>query len=192
MSDIVNFNENIKNLIKITCSDTLNALDNLKKKDLNIEHIDINCKDLKEECLSVYKGNVFHEEYSHLDTITGPVLYWFNIINEIPTHKIVENFKLYSNKKARATPALKKTIDQNTKCLYVGKVKKSFSSRIFQHLGYYTVERTQGLQLMHWTKTIDLQLCLNYIQFASELEDLMTLFENHLAKELKPIIGKHK
>jgi len=45
----------MKNLIKITCSDTLNALDNLKKKDLNIEHIDINCKDLKEECLSVYR-----------------------------------------------------------------------------------------------------------------------------------------
>jgi hypothetical protein len=59
-------------------------------------------------------------------------------------------------------------------------------------LGYYKVQRTQGLQLYYWTKELNLNLKLVVFEFEGEMINLMEVLENDLAKHIKPILGKHK
>ena len=86
---------------------------------------------------------------------------------------------------------MKKSIN-DSRILYVGKVKRHFWGRLIQHLGYYKVNRTQGLQLYYWAKELNLNLKVTVIEFEPEMIDLMEVLESALAKKLKPILGKHK
>ena len=89
-------------------------------------------------------------------------------------------------------PAFRKSIDTTSKVLYVGKVKRHLMGRVIQHLGFYKVERTQGLQLFHWAPKQDLQLKLTVYEFGADMIDLVPLLENATAHQLKPLIGKHR
>lgn len=84
-----------------------------------------------------------------------------------------------------------KHFDPESDCLYVGKVKKTIWGIIIQHLGYYKVKQTQGLQLFHWAKGLNLILEIHMYEFEENIEELISIFEIELAKEKKPIIGKH-
>ena len=119
-------------------------------------------------------------------------MYWFEIISDTDNKMIRDRIKKYSkSKNSKATPAMKKTYDENSKCLYVGKVKKNISGRMIQHLGYYKVVRTQGLQLFYWTKGLNLKLIVHLYSLNDDLAELIAIFERELAKHKKPILGKH-
>jgi hypothetical protein len=124
----------------------------------------------------------------------NPILYWFTIddkkTNAIELRKKYIEFK--QTKSTRASASYKPYVAENSKTLYVGKVKKDFHLRLVTHLGYSKNERTAGMQLFHWfNPEVFGNLSLNYIVFNEEMSDLITILEMELARELKPIIGKY-
>jgi hypothetical protein len=159
----------------------------------NVYDFDIDCSDLQDYNFSDIRKAPEHEElFKNLARIKGPVLYVFEIVSETTSDTIVETIKKYSNDdKSKAIPAIKNTYP-NTKILYVGKVNKIFWGRIIQHLGYYKVEGTQGLQLFYWARPLKLKLRLKAMEFENDAIDLMAVFERNLADRLNPILGKHK
>lgn len=125
--------------------------------------------------------------------IKNPVLYWFEIVSDHQSRDIYNTLVHLKTNLNRNLPAYKKTVrDWQSNILYVGKVKKQFCGRITVHLGYYANPHTQGLQLCHWAQNEKLKLRLHYVLFPFELTDLIGLYENALALELRPLFGKHK
>ncbi|WP_317900063.1 Arm DNA-binding domain-containing protein [Aurantibacillus circumpalustris] len=92
---------------------------------------------------------------------------------------------------SKAVPAIKKNFS-SSKILYVGKVKRHVWGRLIQHLGFYKVKRTQGLQLFYWATPLSIKLKFVVMEFEPEMAALMGILENELAEILKPILGKHK
>jgi hypothetical protein len=76
--------------------------------------------------------------------------------------------------------------------LYVGKVKKVLWGRVIQHLGFSKTAGTQGLQLYHWARGLSLELKLTVLEFEANMADLLPLVEKAVAKQLKPLLGKHQ
>jgi len=65
--------------------------------------------------------------------------------------------------------------------------------RLITHLGYSTSTQTAGLRLFHWYNVTEglPSLKLNYIVYEREMEDLISILELDLARELKPILGRY-
>lgn len=124
----------------------------------------------------------------------NPVLYWFTLDEKLenPFH-IIEYYKAFKNSNIeRASSAENKKKNLDSKCLYVGKVKKEFHLRLVTHLGYSKNKDTAGLQLFHWYSNKDFgELSLYYIVFKEEMKDLISMIELEFARELRPIIGKY-
>jgi hypothetical protein len=161
------------------------------KKELSFT---INCNDLDDfNNVDVRQSEKFKAIFDQLENACGPTLYWFEIVSDTDTKAVVEalnNYKTSPNSKA--TPAFKKTINYDSKILYVGKVKGAFWGRLIQHLGYYKVDATQGLQLFYWTKELSLDLKINILEFDNNMADIMPVVEYAFAKRLQPLVGKHK
>lgn len=153
----------------------------------------INCTELEDFNYSdITLSEKYKAMFSELKELKGPCLYYFEILSENLSSEIAEKIREYANSEnSKAIPAIKKTIPES-RILYVGKVKRHFWGRLIQHLGYYKVDRTQGLQLYYWTKELNLNLKLVVYEFDSEMINLMEVLENDLAKHLKPILGKHR
>jgi hypothetical protein len=133
----------------------------------------------------------FVQMFKQLRKIEGPVLYWFEICSEVNNQNIIDALNLYKQKvPRRAIPHFKKSIE--TKCLYVGKVKRDFYGRVMQHMGYHSAAATGGLQMHHWIGDIPLEIKVHAFEFLPEMTDFMIPLENHLASVLKPLIGQHK
>jgi len=123
---------------------------------------------------------------------TGPVLYFFEIISSQDSGETRECMRAYKiSEGAKSVPALKKGYTNDSRTLYVGKVKRNFYGRVIQHLGYYKVARTQGLQLYHWARKFGLNVRLHAYHFEPEMHDLVSVLELKFARDLKPITGKH-
>jgi hypothetical protein len=153
----------------------------------------INCADLKDfNNIDIRQSLEYKDLFNELKNLTGPVLYFFEIISDFNHKEIIDNINNYAlTENSKAVPAIKKNYP-NSNILYVGKVKKGFLGRVIQHLGYYRVNRTQGIQLFYWAKELNLTLRLTAMEFELEAADIMPIFENNLASFLRPIIGKHK
>ena len=153
----------------------------------------INCSDLEDyNHFDITDSEKHKTMFTELRELIGPCLYYFEITSNNLTPEIINKIKEYSNtENSKSIPAIKKTIAES-KILYVGKVKRHFWGRLIQHLGYYKVPRTQGLQLFYWAKELNLNLKLTVFEFEPEMINLMEILENELAKQLKPILGKHK
>lgn len=153
----------------------------------------INTKELKDYNLEdITKSQDFKEMFNELKDLTGPCLYFIEVISDISPIDIVEKIKNYSKtENSKSIPAIKNTIP-NSKILYVGKVKRHFWGRLIQHLGFFKVNRTQGLQMFYWSKELNLKLKLEVYEFETDMINLMGVLENELALHLNPIIGKHK
>ncbi|MCD6013886.1 MAG: hypothetical protein K0Q79_3748 [Flavipsychrobacter sp.] len=141
----------------------------------------------------------YHETTAHffepILKVNNPILYWFEIVSDHRSRNIYDILVRLkqNNTLGRNLPAYKKTFrNWDSNILYVGKVKKGFVGRLTVHLGYYTNKHTQGLQLCHWAQNEKLKLRLHYVKFPYDLIDLIGLYENALAKELHPLLGKHK
>ncbi len=145
---------------------------------------------------SFNNSETHRELYNNLKTLKCPVLYWFELDkNKVDVDSIIADFKNFKeNNKGRDSSAFPFTKDfsDRLKILYLGKVKKDFHLRLVNHLGYSTNPNTVGLQLAHWFDTGKYgNLTLNYITLNKEMEQLISVLEIELAKELKPLIGKH-
>ncbi|MBS1535265.1 MAG: hypothetical protein JST78_09320 [Bacteroidetes bacterium] len=133
--------------------------------------------------------------FDQLKQIKNPVLYWFEIDEtKINANAVRQLYTEYLVKKTnRAISSYKKDFDINSRTLYVGKVKTGFWGRLITHLGYHKSSQTAGLQLYHWYKVQEGMppLKLNYMVFEREMEDLISILELDLARELKPILGRY-
>lgn len=143
----------------------------------------------------IRKSEEFVELFNHLKSIKKPVLYWF----EIDTCSIEADsiralyFEYLKTNSGRTVSSYKKKLNKTSKTLYVGKVKTGFWGRLVTHLGYHKNRKTAGLQLYHWYTIHNglPGLKLNYIVFEKEMEDLISIFEAELARNLEPILGRY-
>lgn len=179
------------------CQTAIEALDEAREKGPR-KHLTINipCGSLKEEWdrIDIRDSEEYQQAFKDLMAIQGPVVYYFEIVNRsVSNEDIYEAIKAYSNKpESRNTTAVKKHCDPETSILYVGKVKGGVWGRLIQHLGYYRQKGTGALQLYHWAKEIKLELKMHVFEFEQEMADLVGFMEYKMAKELKPLLGKHK
>lgn len=183
----------IKQINAIT-NELINALDDVKDNGAKqYFHHDFDCHFFKDWNLTDIRDSEEHKDlFQNLGAITGPVVYWFEILSDTNTTEIRDCLIEYKHsEEAKAVPALKKKYYKESKALYVGKVKRNFWGRVIQHLGYYKVKRTQGLQLYYWAKELGLKIRLHAYEFEAEMEDLVSIFELKIARQLKPITGKH-
>lgn len=113
-----------------------------------------------------------------------PCIYVFEIIKD-NTQDII---KAYSQLNKANKSAVKKTIDYNSRCLYIGKSKSTIIHRLKVHLGYKNTTEN-GLQLLHWAQKLKLQLHLSIYVFPKEVDFLLPYYEANFSKEYKPLIG---
>ena len=182
----------VKQIIERT---KLTLEESLTSNEIAIEQFEISTKDLDPKFFDydIRNSIEFLRLFDHLKH-SGPVLYWFEITNDISGKEIIASVKKFATLKERATPALRpdSKINFDSKVLYVGKVKSNSTGRIVVHLGFSKSGKTQGLQLFHWAKELPLHLRLNVIKFHPNMAEIMGVLENYLAKEFKPLIGKHQ
>lgn len=197
---------NIRNYIE----EIKSTLDSSTIIDLGIKPFEFNTSELPDskESFDVIQQNSVYKEIHELllNEKETPFIYWFEFDNKEQRGKILEALKEYEanikeerhrntpkkDLKYFATPAVKlKTEESNI--LYVGKVNRDLIGRLQPHFGFYTKSpNTSGLQLRYWANGLNLILKLYYIALPKELVDFTGLLERKLAKDLKPIIGKHR
>lgn len=121
----------------------------------------------------------------------APAIYWIEILSEHTAKDILYFYGDFKKSLIRKTPAYNKGFNNwNTKVLYVGKAQANIAGRMIIHLGYEGRDNMQGLQLCHWKHIQSLRIRLNVIYLSSSLSMLAQVFENQLAKRLKPILGR--
>lgn len=126
----------------------------------------------------------FFREPLVVTTKNKPCIYFFEIIKG-DTEQII---KAYKQLKKQNKSALKKEINYKTTCLYVGKSNKTMLHRLKVHLGYKNTTEN-GLQILHWAKTLELELKLHVYSFPKEVAFLLPLYEAKFNKTYKPLIG---
>lgn len=178
-----------------TIDQTIKTLSKLRTSGVKSEFsFELNCADLKDYITApILEAPEFQNTFKQLKLITGPVLYWIEIVSDIESEIIIDALQNYrSGSNIRTTPATKKNIDYSSQILYVGKVKSTFWGRAIQHMGYFKNAKTQGLQLYHWAASLPLTLKFHVLEFEPEMANLMSAVEYAFAQNLKPLIGKHK
>ena len=200
----------IKTLANIT-STLGEKLKSFSDQDFEYNYFEIECKDLplpRYEGESIYKYNSLKDFFSNLNVHKDyPYVYWFEVTDHITCEEIREIIRKYTDeirneiflkvdKNSRnfySVPAMTKHIKKrDSKVLYVGKVKKDLAGRLVPHLGYYhRSPNTQGLQLSRWAKDLNLNLKFHFIRLPKELKELTSFYEFQIAKDLKPILGRH-
>ncbi len=185
--------ETIIQNIKNTSFAAIDALHNVcENGSKGYKTFKINCADLEDYNINdITKSSKFNALFDELKAMhNGPALYVFEITSNHRANKIVDSIK--NTKIERPIPAILEKIFDESKILYIGKVVEYFWGRLIQHLGFHKHKNSQGLQLYYWAKELKLELSITVLEFETNSKDLMSLFENALAKELKPILGKHK
>ncbi|MDO1514347.1 hypothetical protein Q2T41_16960 [Maribacter confluentis] len=134
-------------------------------------------------------------------------LYWFEIrdkkqrdtfldlLNSHRENKEVENYRKVPAKTLKAYESSQGNV------IYIGvRTGKGFGSksrhtniaeRINQHLGYYSTNSTQGLQLSSYVYGCDINITLKVFQFSNLKSDYLTLIEKAVARYFKPHCGQH-
>lgn len=144
----------------------------------------------------------FHNMFKELDSKTNSCLYWFQLSDEESCGKIVQlldNSREFLKENVRIVPV--KNSNCNSKTLYVGSRRGGYtkkwelsniSGRIIQHLGFYKVGSTQGLQLVHWAGQAEHDITLNIYEFEKDFPNqYLGAIEKIMAHKLLPLCGKH-
>lgn len=127
-------------------------------------------------------------------------IYWFsakrNDIDNLLLPKLKDS-QNYLNAKSRKIPPINEIYKD---CLYVGIRKggirkkdklSNLSGRIIIHLGYYN-KGSQGLQLLHWAKNLNVNIELNILKLENNYNySHLKAAEILLADELEPLFGRH-
>lgn len=159
---------------------------------------EIDCTQLEERFIyqDIRDKSIFSDMFGKLINIqNNPCVYFFEIVSDISPEAIVANLQILEG---RTKPSIKKKHPQQSKVLYVGKVKSIFWGRLIMHMGFHTNKKREGqqsiahgLQLRHWAKSMELKLKLHVYEFEPEMADYMEIIERLFAKQLNPIIGRH-
>ena len=156
-----------------------------------VHHFHFNIGGMREYLSEDIRTSVEHRgDFERLAAVRGPVVYVFEICPPSSPGAVLAAARAYAG--PRAVPARRSGIDAASPVLYVGKVKKAFWGRVIQHLGFSRAAATQGLQLYHWTCGMALELQLTAFEFEDDMADLLPLVEKVVARELKPLLGKHQ
>jgi hypothetical protein len=135
-------------------------------------------------------------------------LYWFELNNNEETFKVNELLKNYRLKKSKlgikTVPAKNNykssSKDEIRNVLYLGvrqggyvksKNLTNIVGRINQHLGYYHVPSTQGLQLYEYAKGKDFNIVIKVIEFVGLNSAYLKIIEKEISKVFKPLSGTH-
>jgi hypothetical protein len=189
-------NENINEIL----SDySLSIADALKQHSdsifQDVKTYDIDCSSMPAfEHFGFKKSPHLNEVIYNLDSYrnSDPAIYWIEILSEHSAKDIHIPYGGFKKSLVRKTPAYNKGFNNwGTKILYVGKAQSNIAGRMILHLGYEGRDNLQGLQLCHWKHIQNLRIRLNVIYLPSSLAMLAQVFENQLAKILKPILGRH-
>lgn len=145
----------------------------------------------------------FKKHVEKLNFYKGDCLYWFECDTKEDANIFNEALASYRNNKGkkgyRSVPTSNRYLDKD-KTIYVGvrrgnTAKKpklaNVLGRINQHLGYYENPKTQGLQLLHWAKDLDMNITLYVVHFEYNLESLLYVLEKEMSKCLIPHCGRH-
>lgn len=185
----------MQEVIKQASNKLIEALNIVQAKGFKHNYsFNIDCENLKDYSdFDIRESSEFKEIFKKLELMRGPVLYWFEIVSTNSNNDGIRQklLKYSQSENSKSTLALKKAFDNESDCLYVGKVKRKVWGRMIQHMGFYGVNRTQGLQIFHWVKDLDLKLKVHLYEFEPEVSELISIFEIELAKRKKPIVGKH-
>ncbi len=120
-----------------------------------------------------------------------PCLYMIEIKSEHTAKDIItkiENTVLEGNRTFPAYNKLKEE-HENNKILYIGKAQTHVGGRMLSHFG--CIEGRHGLHLAYWANEINLKLDFKIFRFEKDMLKYLSAFESILAKQYKPIIGKH-
>lgn len=182
--------EYLNSFIDETISNLSQVRINGVKKELSFT---INCRDLEDfNYKDIRQSEKFKSIFEQLKDACGPTLYWFEIISATTSKDIINALSEYKvSSDSKATPALRSKIDFDSRTLYVGKVKGSFWGRLITHLGFLKVNKTQGLQLYYWTKSLPLELKVHLLEFEDNMANIMPIIEYAFARQLNPLAGKH-
>jgi len=143
-----------------------------------------------------------------LNSVTNHCLYWFELDSVAKAVKLDGLLNDYRKLNLKTVPATNK--NENKNILYVGIrqggvvgrkkdklgniLKQGLTNilgRINQHLGYYHVASTQGLQLYEYAKGLDFNITIKVIEFEGLEKKYLNIIEKLVAKELKPLSGRH-
>ena len=156
-----------------------------------VHHFRFDIGGMREYLTEDIRKSVEHRaDFERLAAVRGPVVYMFEICPPSSPDAVLAAAKAYTG--LRAVPARRRSIDDTSTVLYVGKVKKAFWGRVIQHLGFARTSATQGLQLYHWTRGMALELQLTAFEFEDDMADLLPLVEKAVASRFKPLLGKHQ
>lgn len=150
---------------------------------------------------NILTQNGFSHIFENLNTRLNNCIYWFELKNNEDCLLLVE--KLNENRTQllqdiRVVPPRNK--NQNSKILYLGirrgGIRKrdgltNISGRMVQHLGYYVKGTTQGLQLAHWCRGLNIPIKLNIVELNGLPNEYLNVVEKILSYHLKPLCGKH-
>jgi hypothetical protein len=184
----------MNNLIKTIQTNHIETLkSSIRNGSVNNHSQIFECDSLKDYMdVDIRKSPEFKSFFTELKEMKGPVLYSFRILSDNEHSEIRNKLSDYKRtKEPRGTSAMRKYTVDDSRYLYVGKVKKDISGRIITHLGYNNNKDTSGLQLYHWVKGLNLKLELNLIELIPEMADIMEIIELKAAQNYHPIIGKH-
>lgn len=181
--------------LKLYASDLKESISQLSDNAFNkIETYELDCNSLP-TIENGWKSGVEATQFISLiePQYENPAIYWFEITSLHSARDIYDYVIELKEQKLRNLPAHKKLFSSwDSNILYVGKVKSNLAGRMLLHLGYGNAPSVQGLQLCHWLKHKDLKLKLNVIYLPKNLDVLAGVFELQLARQLKPILGKHR
>jgi hypothetical protein len=175
------------------------SLDELFQKEIDIHSFEIDCSDLDapnyNETSITYAKKILPTIHD-LMKIENPSIYWFELEDESKSENVLKKFEAFRkiNNVRKIPPTNIK--NKGSKCLYLGvrqggtrKDKFSFlAGRISTHFGYYKIPTTQGLNLAYWFKD---KIKLHVIVLPNEAGIYLNVLEKLMAKELKPLTGKH-
>jgi len=142
----------------------------------------------------------FKNIFDDLSLKKNSCIYWFELDSNENCELLNQSLTQYRNRLERVVPVTGK--HKISKFLYLGirrgghyKRDEGYThivDRIKVHLGYVKSGKTQGLQLSHWAKNIDMNITLKVYEFPKDFRDLhLEAIEKIMAEELKPICGKH-
>ena len=156
--------------------------------------------------------NRLNHLFTSLNTVRNHCLYWFELEcaeKAIELNKLLNLYRFQKDKIPNYKTVPATNSNENSNVLYVGirqggaRVDKkdkagniilgltNIVGRINQHLGYYKVASTQGLQLYEYAKGLDFNITIKVIELEGLETKYLNIIEKLVAKELKPLSGRH-
>lgn len=151
--------------------------------------------------IDIRNHSYFKTIFKELDQIKNHCIYWFELDStesSFVLNNLLNENRKHLNDRNRVVPV--KNLNKESNVLYVGIRRggtrkydnlSNISGRLIQHLGYYHVGTTQGLQFAHWAKKSNTEINFKVVEFENLPNLYLEMIEKLIAFKLKPLCGKH-